>query len=79
MRSDEDLDGAVEETIRVEQLTSIFWRKIWDSVGMLGVTNWDRPPPTPVAGRVEAAGHCSCYARVGAVDRVVCAGSSLVE
>ena len=46
MRSDEDLDGAVEETIRVEKLTSIFWRKIRDSVGMLGVTNWDRPPLT---------------------------------
>ena len=79
MGRDEDLDVAVEETVCAEQLAVVLWRQVWNSVGVLGVAHWDRPPSTPVAGRIEASGHCGGDAWEGAVDRVVCAGASLVE
>ena len=75
MCGDEDLNGAVEKSICVKEFAIVLRREVWDSVGMLGVAYWDRPPPSPVAGCIEATGHGGGFAWEAAVDRVECAGA----
>ena len=79
MCSDEDLDGAVEKTIRVEKLAIVLRREVWNPIEMLGVAYWDRPPPSPVAGCVEATGHGGGFAWESAVEPVESTGAGLVK
>ena len=79
MSRDEDLDRAIEKTVRVEELAGEFARKPWYPIGVLGAANRNRSWAAAVASRVEASGNCGGVAREGAMYGVPRPCASLLE